>query len=207
MSAAQRYLVFISDADQLCGVEAFTRLLAEHFGARAETHVLDADVAGTVRALKGRDVVVFNFPIVAWKPKLIAPGLMALIARLMGRDVVVVLHEWLALDWKRRVVLAPVVALASRIGFSASEIADAFAGTRFSRLVTGRRSVVPVPPNIVPPASFAETDQNVGRRALCGTMRRLGPARGAKSAASSSPTTMKCMSCPVTKRSTDAQSS
>ncbi len=165
MSAAQRYLVFISDADQLCGVEAFTRLLAEHFGARTGTRVLDADVAGTVRALKGVDAVVFNFPIVAWKPKLIASGLMALLARLMGRDVVVVLHEWLALDWKRRVVLAPVVALASRIGFSAPEIADEFAGTRFSRMVTGRRNVVPVPPNIVPPSGFAETEQSRALRA------------------------------------------
>lgn len=157
---SQHYLVFVSDAEELCGVEAFTRLLARHLGARAETHVLDANLIGAARALEGKDAVVFNFPMVAWKPKLVSPALMALLARVVGRDVVVVLHEWLALDWKRRLVLAPVVLLATRLCFSAPEIAREFADTRLSRWATPKRQVVPIPPNVVPPETFDGTEQS-----------------------------------------------
>lgn len=157
---SQNYLVFVSDAQELCGVEAFTRLLASHFGAQATTRVLDADLVGAAKALAGHDAVVFNFPIVGWKPKLLAPGLMALLARAMQRDVVVVLHEWLALDWKRRIVLTPVVLAATRIAFSAPEIAAEFAGTRLSRLATRQRRVVPIPPNISTASAKAETDHS-----------------------------------------------
>jgi len=156
----QRYLVFISEAVELCGVEAFTRLLAEHFGARAKVHVLDADVGGLARALEDSDAVVFNFPIVGWKPRLLSPGLAALVARLRGKGVVAFLHEWLALDWKRRVVLLPVVLLATRLCFSAPEIAEEFAGTWLSRLVTRKRQVVPIPPNIMAPSVPQQTEHS-----------------------------------------------
>ena len=79
----QKYLVFVSAARQLCGVEAFSRLLAQHFGPRAATHVLDADLLGLGRALRSQDAVVFNFPIVGWKRHLFTPGLAALVVRLM----------------------------------------------------------------------------------------------------------------------------
>lgn len=167
---SQNYLVFVSAARQLCGVEAFSRLLALHFGARAKTHVLDTDLPGLARALKSRNAVIFNFPIVGWKRQLFAPGLAAILARLMGKDVVVFLHEWLALDWKRRVVLAPVVLCATRLKFSAPEIAAEFAATRFSRFATGKRQVVPIPPNILPSGVKAESEHS---RALA-AQRRAG---------------------------------
>ncbi|KFL29954.1 glycosyl transferase family 1 [Devosia riboflavina] len=167
---SQKYLVFVSAARQLCGVEAFSRLLAQHFGSRATAHVLDADLLGLLRALRGRDAVAFNFPIVGWKRRLFTPGLAALVARLMGKDVVVFLHEWLALDWKRRIVLAPVVLCATRLKFSAPEIAAEFAATRFSRFVTGRRQVVPIPPNILPSEKKVESERS---RALS-AQRRAG---------------------------------
>lgn len=145
----KRYLVFVSEASRTCGVEEFTRLLAGRLGAKS--HVLGAGLGRLVRALKDVDGVIFNFPVVAWKKRLVSPFLSALAARLLRREVVVVLHEWLALDWKRRIVLAPVVLLASRVFFSAPEIAAEFAGTRLSALVTARRGVLPIPPNLVPP--------------------------------------------------------
>lgn len=157
---SQNYLIFISAARQLCGVEAFSRLLADRFGSRAETHVLDADVPRLVRALRGKDAVLFNFPIVGWKRKLLAPTLAALVTRLAGREVVVFLHEWLALDWKRRLVLAPVVVCASRLIFSAPEIAAEFSGTRLSRFAARDRQVAPIPPNILPAGAFTETDHS-----------------------------------------------
>lgn len=145
-----KYLVLISAAAETCGVEAFSRLLAKALGGRGDTAVLGAGLSGLHRAIAASDAVVFNFPIVAWKKKLLAPGLTALLARVMGRDVVSVLHEWLALDWKRRIVLMPVVLLSNRLVFSAPEIAAEFAGTRLSGLVTRERVVIPIPPNIAP---------------------------------------------------------
>ena len=147
----KRYLVFVSDAARTCGVEEFTRQLARRFGARARAQILKADLAGLARALKDTDAVVLNFPVVAWKRKLVSPFLAALLARLFRREVVVVLHEWQALDWKRRLVLAPVVFLAGRVCFSAPEIAAEFAASRLSSVTTRDRRIVPIPPNLVPP--------------------------------------------------------
>lgn len=160
----KRYLVFISEATRTCGVEEFTRLLAARFGARAHRHVLDGRVLRLARALKDVDAVVFNFPVVAWKKKLLSPFFSALTARLMRRDVVVVLHEWLALDWKRRIVLSPVLLLANRILFSAPEIADEFAETRLSNFVSKRRGIVPIPPNLVPPPVLSQTTHSEALR-------------------------------------------
>lgn len=179
---SQRYLIFISTARKLCGVEAFSRLLAERFGPRAEAHVLDADMPRLVRALRENDAVVLNFPIVAWKRTLFLPIIVSVLARLMGKDVVVFLHEWLALDWKRRIVLAPVVACATRLAFSAPEIAAEFAGTRLSRVVTHRRAVVPIPPNVLPQGVERETEisrnlhvQRKGGRLILGQFGSIYP--------------------------------
>ncbi|PVB60673.1 glycosyltransferase [Labrenzia sp. 011] len=146
-----RYLVMISDAEQTCGVEEFSRLLARRLGARAATHVLGFDPAGLLRGLKGSDALILNFPMVAWKKKLLEPTLAALAARISGKRAVVILHEWAALDWKRRVVLAPVVLLASELCFSAPEIAAEFAASRLARLASRRRTVLPIPPNLTAP--------------------------------------------------------
>jgi glycosyltransferase involved in cell wall biosynthesis len=146
----QKFLVLISGAVQTCGVEAFTRLLARHLGGDAETRVLDSDVGGLRNALAGRDALVFNFPIVGWKQKLFAPAIAALVARIMGKNVLTVLHEWSGLDWKRRIVLAPVVLLSSRVFFSAPEIDAEFKTSPLDRFATRRRDVLPIPPNVMP---------------------------------------------------------
>lgn len=148
-----RYLVLISDAEQTCGVEEFTRQLARRMQPRALMRALDGNLPGIVRMVRNADGVILNFPIVAWKRRLLSPIFVALVARIFRRDVVVVLHEWLALDWKRRLVLSPVALLASRIYFSAPEIASEFAGTRLSALAPHDRRLLPVPPNLLPPAA------------------------------------------------------
>lgn len=148
-----RYLVLVSDAIQTCGVEEFTRQLARRMHPHALTHALDGNLPRIVRMVRDVDGVILNFPIVAWKRRLLSPILVALTARIFRRDVVVVLHEWLALDWKRRLVLSPVVLLGSRIYFSAPEIAAEFAKTRLSALAPRDRRLLPVPPNLLPPAA------------------------------------------------------
>lgn len=148
----KRYLILISDAAQTCGVEEFARQLALRSGDRGSRQVLDGAWGEFFRRLRDVDGVLLNFPVVAWKKKLLLPALTALAARLKGKSVVVVLHEWRALDWKRRVVLAPVAALATRLVFSAPEIAEEFATSTVSRLSTGDRRLIPIPPNLLPPA-------------------------------------------------------
>lgn len=151
------YLVFISNATRTCGVEEFTSQLAGRFRGRARSYVLGTHPARLLAALKDVDSVIFNFPMVGWKRKLASPFLAALAARCLGREVVVILHEWLALDWKRRVVLMPVLALASRICFSAPEIAAEFKKAPLAGFATSKRSVIPIPPNLLPPAELRPT--------------------------------------------------
>jgi glycosyltransferase involved in cell wall biosynthesis len=154
---SKRYLICLSDASATCGVEEFARQLALRLGARCTTSVLGKDGAGLSRHLGDVDGVVLNFPIVAWKTKLVWPSRVALAARRRRKDVIVVLHEWQALDWKRRIVLAPVVALATRLVFSAPEIAAEFGRSPLSLSATPDRQVVPVPPNLLPPPELQAT--------------------------------------------------
>ena len=155
--AMTRMLMLISDAEATCGVEAFARHLAATAGPRAATHVLDRDAGGLRRALAGSDALVINLPVVAWKKKLAEPVIAAGLARSGGRGLVLVLHEWADLDWKRRASYAPLLPLATAVLFSSPEVARQFAASPLSRLTTGRRGIVPIPPNLIRPAATAPT--------------------------------------------------
>ncbi|MBL8569684.1 MAG: glycosyltransferase family 1 protein [Phreatobacter sp.] len=148
-------LVLVSDSATPCGVEAFARRLAETAGAR--THVLDTSASRLARALEGAQALILNLPVVAWKKRLIEPALAAAVARRRCADVVVVLHEWDDLDWKRRASYAPLLPLATAILFSSPEVAAQFAASPASRLATGMRGIVPIPPNLSRPAVTTAT--------------------------------------------------
>lgn len=150
-------LVLVSDAEATCGVEAFARHLATTAGARGATHVLDRNAADLRRALAEADVLVINLPVVAWKKKLAEPVIAAGFARTGGRELVLVLHEWADLDWKRRASYAPLLPLASAVLFSSPEVARQFAASPLARLTTARRAIVPIPPNLIRPAATEST--------------------------------------------------
>lgn len=152
---AASMLVLVSDSATPCGVEAFARRLAETAGAR--THVLDASASRLAQALEGAEALVLNLPVVAWKKKLIEPGLAAAVARRRCAEVVVVLHEWDDLDWKRRASYVPLLPLATAILFSSPEVAAQFAASPASRVATGKRGIVPIPPNLSRPAITTAT--------------------------------------------------
>jgi glycosyltransferase involved in cell wall biosynthesis len=153
-------LVLRSETSTLCGVEAFARRLATTAGSRAVTHALDRDLAALGRALAKADALVINLPVVAWKKKLVEPSLAAAAARARGRDVLVVLHEWADLDWKRRASYAALLPLATAILFSSPEVAAQFAASPLARLTTGRRGLTPIPPNLARPEVPRETAQS-----------------------------------------------
>ena len=170
MTEGPRHLVMVSDALATCGVEAFSRLTAERLGPRSATYVLGLDRTGLKRALREVDSLVLNFPIVAWKKKLLEPVVAALTARMMGKAVVVVLHEWTDLDWKRRLALSPVCLLATAILFSAPEVAAQFAASPMAPAATRGRGVIPIPPNVIPAARAARSTIAEALRA----QRRMG---------------------------------
>ncbi|RDJ05714.1 glycosyltransferase [Rhizobium grahamii] len=150
----RRYLALVSDAVQTCGVEEFARQTASRLGNRGRTHRLDGKIRTFMSALDDADAAILNFPVVAWKRKLAEPFSVALTTRLRRKDLVVVLHEWDALDWKRRLVLVPVLLLATHILFSAPEVADEFSKSPLSAHATRQRAVIPIPPNLILPTSL-----------------------------------------------------
>lgn len=149
--APSRLDILVSDSPAPCGVEAFARRLATTAGGRASMRPLGAPTATA-------DVLVINLPVVAWKKKLVEPVAAALQARAAGGAVLVVLHEWSDLDWKRRATYAPLLPLASAILFSSPEVALQFAASPLSRIATGRRGLVPIPPNVVMPERLPDTE-------------------------------------------------
>ena len=148
-----RYLVLRSGAAILCGVEAFSRKLAQHLGHRGRSHELNFDLRSLSRSLASSDAVVLNFPMVAWTKRLMEPLIAAAIARLKGKKVTVVLHEWASLDWKRRLALWPVTRLADAILFSSPEIRDEWKQSRWSGNDKMPLGIIPIPPNLSPAES------------------------------------------------------
>ncbi|MEP7240341.1 MAG: glycosyltransferase [Devosia sp.] len=144
------HLVLISKAQQTCGVEAFARLMAAQLGGDATTAVLGEplpDAADTI----------INLPVVAWKRKLLAPILAAFGARLRRRDVTIVLHEWADLALARRISYLPLLPLATRVLFSSPEVMAQFAATPMTAVVTRRRAVLPIPPNLALPETALQS--------------------------------------------------
>src|SRR3982074_3799704 len=105
-----------------CGVGQFTRLsqeTAEKLEPGSCTSLTLTRSEGTVgelwRAVGSARNVVCNFPLVAWKRVILRPLLALAMARLRGRRVVLIQHEWGGLHWLRRVTYMPALLLADTI--------------------------------------------------------------------------------------------
>lgn len=142
--------ILVSDSATPCGVEAFARRLTATAGDRAASRQLGHG--------RGDGVLVINLPVVAWKRRLADPVLAAAKARAQGRPVLVILHEWADLDWKRRASYAPLLPLATAVLVSSPEVADQLAADPLSRLAPRRRGIVPIPPNVVAPDTLPATE-------------------------------------------------
>src|SRR5438874_2194099 len=99
-----RALFLGAGAEMQCGVGHFTRLLQETIegaepGATAALTLTRSEggISDIWRAAGTADSVVCNFPIVAWKRVIARPLLALLFARLRGRKIVVIQHEWAGL--------------------------------------------------------------------------------------------------------------
>jgi glycosyltransferase involved in cell wall biosynthesis len=161
-----RTLTLISSAANPCGVEAFARGLARALtacdvGGAHATYALTGQPGEKLivaRALADHDALVVNLPLVAWKKHLVAPAQAMAAARRAGKDVVLVLHEWADLDWRRRVSYLGYLPFATRILFSSPLVRDQFAADPSSRLAPRSRGIVPIPPNLRRPVELPRTE-------------------------------------------------
>jgi glycosyltransferase involved in cell wall biosynthesis len=103
------------------------------------------------RALAGAEALVINAPVVAWKRVLVLPLLCSLLARLRGRKVVHILHEWSDLDPRRRVVLSLSLLFATHVLYSSPSVRDQHRRHLLLRMLPIKTGLVPIPPNIAPP--------------------------------------------------------
>jgi glycosyltransferase involved in cell wall biosynthesis len=148
-----------------CGVEIFTRTLADALGGPVGDYAPLA-VSGRWRDLPSLvgDVarsrhVIFNFPLNAWKRMIVQPLLLLLTAVFTGRRVSIFLHEWTALHWLRRMVLAPFVILSDTIVVVSPYIADRLAKDRWFGWARAKCRLVPHPPTVRRPQAPCVTER------------------------------------------------
>jgi glycosyltransferase involved in cell wall biosynthesis len=147
-----------------CGVGQFTHLLAE---------VMEKDTPGCTTTLTitrtegtGGDIwraigrarnVVCNFPIVAWKRVMFRPLLALAMARLRGRRVVLIQHEWAGLHWLRRLTYMPALVLADTVIMFSPLVRRELAEDIFVGWTARKAVLAPLPPNIEAPAGITDS--------------------------------------------------
>lgn len=117
------------------------------------------------RALSGAEVVVANFPVVAWKRALVAPLAAFAMAALRGRGRIAILHEWSSMHRLRRLVLRPVLALSNPIVMLSPQIRSELAADPIVGRLARRGVLVPLPPNLAQPATIAASPMRERLRA------------------------------------------
>jgi glycosyltransferase involved in cell wall biosynthesis len=148
----------VSPSQTPCGVETFARHLARSWKAAghdiAQIPICgrSGEIAKVWRALASAEMLVVNAPVVAWKHILLVPLLCLCLARLRGRKVVHVLHEWGDLDPRRRLVLSISLLFATHVLYSSPTVRDQHRGNLLARWLPLKTGLVPIPPNIAPPS-------------------------------------------------------
>jgi glycosyltransferase involved in cell wall biosynthesis len=157
--------LFLGAGPQMqCGVGQFTRLLQETLeklepGSCTSLTLTrtDGSIGEIWRAVGSARSVACNFPIVAWKRVILRPLLALAIARLRGRRVVLIQHEWGGLHWMRRITYMPALLLANTIVMFSPLVrrelsADSVVGWTAEKCV-----LAPLPPNIEAPAGIVDS--------------------------------------------------
>jgi glycosyltransferase involved in cell wall biosynthesis len=165
----ERALFLTSPSPTPCGVETFARRLAQAWGALghdAQTLPVRGDARDMValwRALLGADALILNFPVVAWKTMLLTPLVALLAARALGKDSLLMLHEWDDLDWRRRIVYLAYALFARRIAFSSPMVRAQFNRSALRKTLAGEAAILPIPSNIEPASAPAVPSESAAR--------------------------------------------
>jgi glycosyltransferase involved in cell wall biosynthesis len=147
-----------------CGVGQFTRLLGETIekldpGSSTTLTLTRTEGSATEiwRAVGSARNVICNFPIVAWKRVMFRPLLAIAMARLRGRRVVLIQHEWAGLNWMRRVTYMPALALANTIVMFSPLVRRELANDTLVGWAAKKAVLAPLPPNIEAPAGITDS--------------------------------------------------
>jgi glycosyltransferase involved in cell wall biosynthesis len=147
-----------------CGVGQFTRLLQETVeklepGSCTSLTLTrrQGSVSDIWRAVGSARSVVCNFPIVAWKRVTLRPLLALVMARLRGRRVVLIQHEWGGLHWARRITYMPALLLADTIVMFSPLVRRELADDSVVGWTARKCVLAPLPPNIEAPAGITDS--------------------------------------------------
>jgi glycosyltransferase involved in cell wall biosynthesis len=157
--------LFLGAGEQMhCGVGQFSRLLyeaVEEFDPGSCTTLTltrsEGSLAEIWRAVGSARNVVCNFPLVAWKRVMFRPLAALLFARLRGRRVILIQHEWAGLHRLRRITYLPALLLADAIVMFSPLVLREFAADRLIGWTARKCVLAPLPPNIEAPAGFADS--------------------------------------------------
>src|ERR1700735_1076768 len=170
--------LFLGAGPQMqCGVGQFTRLLRETIEkldpGTSTTLTLtrsEGSIAEIWRATGSARNVVCNFPIVAWKRLVFRPLLAMAMARLRGRRIILIQHEWAGLHWLRRVTYIPTLLLADTIVMFSPLVRRELAGAPRIRVGRPARRAGAAPPEHRPPRRY-------GRHEIAAASRRRAGSR------------------------------
>src|SRR4051794_25549302 len=147
-----------------CGVGQFTRLLRETLeklepGSCTSLTLTrnDGTLSEIWRAVGSARNVICNFPLVAWKRVILRPLLALALARLRGRRVVLIQHEWGGLHWLRRITYIPALLLADSIVMFSPLVQRELAGDPVVGWTLRKSVLAPLPPNIEAPPGIADS--------------------------------------------------
>jgi glycosyltransferase involved in cell wall biosynthesis len=157
--------LFLGAGPQMqCGVGQFTRLLGETIEkldpGSCTTLTLtrsEGSAAEIWRAVGSARNVVCNFPIVAWKRVMFRPLLALAIARLRGRRIILIQHEWAGLHRLRRISYIPALLLADTIVTFSPLVRRELAVDPVVGRTAEKCVLAPLPPNIEAPAGIADS--------------------------------------------------
>lgn len=150
-------IFLVSPSKTPCGVETFARHLARcwdlagHGTRQMPISGCIGEVSDVWQALSNAEALVVNAPVVAWKRVLLVPFVCMVMARLRGRKVIQVLHEWNDLDPRRRILLSIYSLFATHILYSSPTVRDQHRQNVLARLLPVKTGLVPIPPNIEAP--------------------------------------------------------
>jgi glycosyltransferase involved in cell wall biosynthesis len=166
MTTKPRYqaLFLGAGARMQCGVGQFTRRLGEateKLNPGSTTTLTLTDEQGTLadiwRATGSAQNIVCNFPIVAWKRVMVRPLLALAIARVRGRRVILLQHEWAGLHRLRRITYMPALLLAHTIVMFSPVVRRELAADPLVGWTARKCVLAPLPPNIAAPAGISNS--------------------------------------------------
>lgn len=166
MTAEVRYkALFLGAGPQMqCGIGQFTRLLYQAIeeldpgnSAALTLTRSEGSIAGIWSAVGSARTVVCNFPIVAWKRVILRPLVALAFARMRGRRVVLVQHEWASLHWLRRLTYLPALLLANTIMMFSPQVRRELARDPVIGWTVAKCVLAPLPPNIEAPSQTTDS--------------------------------------------------